>query len=214
MQSFPVVCCVACLVLGTGLRAGRALCAGAPTARWSSACRCAPATRPRASWRRCARRGAAIRPTSTWRWRWPWPTSIRPVPRAIRATSSYAQSTLQRWWSLPEPPAAVRTVRAIVLQYDHRFDDALADLAAAVRADPDDAVGLVLVHRDPPGARRSRWRAPVVPAAGRAGARAGGRCVPRADRCVDRSRGTRRRVAARGAAARTTTPILRCACGR
>ncbi len=52
----------------------------------------------------------------------------------------YAQSTLQRWWTLPEPPAAVRTVRAIVLQYDHHFDQALADLAAAVQANPDDAL--------------------------------------------------------------------------
>lgn len=52
----------------------------------------------------------------------------------------YAQSALQRWWNTPDAPASVRVVRAIVLQYDHRFDDALADLAAAVQADPDDAL--------------------------------------------------------------------------
>lgn len=52
----------------------------------------------------------------------------------------YAQSALQRWWNMPAPPAAVRVQRAIVLQYDHRFDAALADLAAAVAADPDDAL--------------------------------------------------------------------------
>ncbi len=51
----------------------------------------------------------------------------------------YAQSALQHWWREPEPPAPVRVMRAIVLQYDHRFDDALADLGAAVRAVPDDA---------------------------------------------------------------------------
>jgi hypothetical protein len=34
----------------------------------------------------------------------------------------------------------VRVVRAIVLQYDHRFDDALADLTAATQANPDDAL--------------------------------------------------------------------------
>lgn len=52
----------------------------------------------------------------------------------------YAQSALQQWWSLPDPPASVRVMRAIVLQYGHRFDDALADLAAAVQQDPDDAL--------------------------------------------------------------------------
>jgi Tfp pilus assembly protein PilF len=51
----------------------------------------------------------------------------------------YAQAALQPWWRDSSPPVAVRVMRAIVLQYDHRFDDALADLDAAVRADPDDA---------------------------------------------------------------------------
>jgi len=51
----------------------------------------------------------------------------------------YAQSALQHWWREPDPPAPVRVMRAIVLQYDHRFDDALTDLGAAVRAVPDDA---------------------------------------------------------------------------
>jgi Tfp pilus assembly protein PilF len=51
----------------------------------------------------------------------------------------YAQAALQHWWRANDPPAAVRVKRAIVLQYDHRFDDALADLNAAVQADPEDA---------------------------------------------------------------------------
>jgi len=51
----------------------------------------------------------------------------------------YAQSVLQHWWREPDPPAPVRVMRAIVLQYDHRFDAALEDLDAAVRAAPDDA---------------------------------------------------------------------------
>jgi Tfp pilus assembly protein PilF len=51
----------------------------------------------------------------------------------------HAQSALQHWWKLPDPPPSVRVMRAIVLQYDHRFDAALADLAAALQADPDDA---------------------------------------------------------------------------
>jgi tetratricopeptide (TPR) repeat protein len=51
----------------------------------------------------------------------------------------YAQSALQPWWREPNPPPPVRVMRALVLQYDHRFDDALADLGAAVQAQPDDA---------------------------------------------------------------------------
>lgn len=73
----------------------------------------------------------------------------------------YAQSALQRWWNLPDPPPAVRVQRAIVLQYDHRFDAALADLAAAVKADPDDALAwswstaIHLVRNNLDGARES-----------------------------------------------------------
>jgi predicted Zn-dependent protease len=51
----------------------------------------------------------------------------------------YAQAALQPWWTLPEPPPAVRVLRAVVLQFDHRFAPALADLQAALRAEPDNA---------------------------------------------------------------------------
>jgi tetratricopeptide (TPR) repeat protein len=73
----------------------------------------------------------------------------------------YAQSTLQPWWHLPDPPAPVRTLRAIVLQYDHRFDEALADLAAATQVNPDDALAwswasaIHLVRADLDGARQA-----------------------------------------------------------
>ena len=73
----------------------------------------------------------------------------------------YAQSTLQPWWNMPEPPAPVRTLRAIVLQYDHRFDAALADLSAATQAQPDDALAwswataIHLVRADVGAARQS-----------------------------------------------------------
>ncbi len=49
----------------------------------------------------------------------------------------YAQAALQPWWALPDPPVAVRVLRAQLLQFDHRFDEALADLDAAVAAQPD-----------------------------------------------------------------------------
>lgn len=48
----------------------------------------------------------------------------------------YAQAVLQPWWSLPHPPVAVRVLRAKLLQFDHQFDAALADLQAAVDEQP------------------------------------------------------------------------------
>ena len=50
----------------------------------------------------------------------------------------YAQAALAPWWQLPEPPPRVRVMRAILLQFNHQFDAAAADLRAAVQADPDD----------------------------------------------------------------------------
>jgi hypothetical protein len=41
-----------------------------------------------------------------------------------------AQAALTPWWSLSDPPAPVRLLRARVWQSQHRFDDALADLRA------------------------------------------------------------------------------------
>jgi tetratricopeptide (TPR) repeat protein len=163
MQSFPVVCCVACLVLGTGFARAEPyvpssdsevverlpLRAADPAARELAALR--------ASWRRDpANVDAAVALAMAYIDQ----AGAEGDPRYV----SYAQSTLQRWWSLREPPAAVRTVRAIVLQYDHRFDEALADLAAAVRADPDDALAwswstaIHLVRGNLDGARQSCQR--------------------------------------------------------
>lgn len=51
----------------------------------------------------------------------------------------YAQAALQPWWALTDPPVAVRVLRAMLLQFDHRFDPALADLDAAVAAEPGNA---------------------------------------------------------------------------
>ncbi len=51
----------------------------------------------------------------------------------------YAQATLQPWWALPDPPVPVRVLRAMLLQFDHRFDPALADLDGALAADPENA---------------------------------------------------------------------------
>jgi len=48
----------------------------------------------------------------------------------------YAQAALQPWWALAQPPVAVRVLRAQLLQFDHRFDAALADLDAALLQQP------------------------------------------------------------------------------
>jgi Tfp pilus assembly protein PilF len=48
----------------------------------------------------------------------------------------YAQAALAPWWDQPDPPVAARVMRAIVLQFGHRFDEAIADLDAALKQDP------------------------------------------------------------------------------
>jgi Tfp pilus assembly protein PilF len=51
----------------------------------------------------------------------------------------YAQAALAPWWNEAAPPVAVRVQRAVLRQYGHGFDDALADLDAAVLAEPGNA---------------------------------------------------------------------------
>lgn len=48
----------------------------------------------------------------------------------------YAQAALAPWWDLPSPPIDVRVTRAVLLQFSHQFDAALADLDAAIRENP------------------------------------------------------------------------------
>ncbi|WP_280151185.1 hypothetical protein [Piscinibacter sp. XHJ-5] len=48
----------------------------------------------------------------------------------------YAQAALAPWWNAADPPPAARVMRAILLQFGHEFDAAIADLDAALRADP------------------------------------------------------------------------------
>lgn len=47
-----------------------------------------------------------------------------------------AEAALAPWWKLPQPPAAVRLLRAVILQTTHRFDAALQDLQALTSQDP------------------------------------------------------------------------------
>jgi tetratricopeptide (TPR) repeat protein len=48
----------------------------------------------------------------------------------------YAEAALGRWWTEPAPPADLLVARALVKQYRHEFDAALADLAQAGAIDP------------------------------------------------------------------------------
>lgn len=88
----------------------------------------------------------------------------------------YAQAALQPWWALPAPPPAVRVQRAMLLQFDHQFEPALADLAAALAAEPGNPqawawqLAIQLVRADYAGARVSchRLRALAPPLVGAA----------------------------------------------
>jgi hypothetical protein len=53
--------------------------------------------------------------------------------------AGYAQAALQRWWVAPEPPPEVLLPRAVLRQFQHQFDPALADLGQLVREEPDNA---------------------------------------------------------------------------
>jgi hypothetical protein len=73
----------------------------------------------------------------------------------------HAQAALTPWFSLPDPPVAVRVLRAQILQFDHQFTPALADLDAALRLQPDlgDAWAwrgaILMVQADYAAARRN-----------------------------------------------------------
>lgn len=71
------------------------------------------------------------------------------------------QAALQPWWALPDPPVAVRVLRAQVLQFDHQFEPALADLAAVLVLEPNHTrawswqLAIQMVRGDYRGARTS-----------------------------------------------------------
>lgn len=125
---------------------------------------------------RAARRALAARPTSL-------PLALD-VARAALGRSrrdgdprelGVAQAALAPWWALAAPPAAVRLVRATVLQARHDFDAALQDLAAVAEAPsgamPGGGVGLGSTDdRQPSPAVRAQaqlTRAAVLRAVGR-----------------------------------------------
>jgi len=51
----------------------------------------------------------------------------------------YAQAALAPWWNEAAPPVGVRVQRAVLRQFGHEFTPALADLDAAVAAEPANA---------------------------------------------------------------------------
>ena len=81
----------------------------------------------------------------------------------------YAQAAMAPWWTEAAPPVAVRVQRAVLRQHGHQFDEALADLDAAVKAEPDNAeawawlAAIHLVRADYPAAARAcRGFAPLT----------------------------------------------------
>lgn len=53
----------------------------------------------------------------------------------------HAQAILSPWWDEPDPPPAILLLRATIRQHAHEFDAALADLDAALQAQPASAQG-------------------------------------------------------------------------
>ena len=90
-------------------------------------------------------------------WRYQAEAAATGEPRYM----GYIQATLQPWWTLPAAPAPVRVLRAVVLQFDHRFEAALSDLRAVLQQDPDDVtaaawqLAIQMVLADYAGARAS-----------------------------------------------------------
>ena len=72
-------------------------------------------------------------------------TAVALVRRYVEETAAegdpryigYGQAALAPWWSQPAPPPGVRVMRAVLRQFNHEFEPALADLAAAAREQPD-----------------------------------------------------------------------------
>ncbi len=50
--------------------------------------------------------------------------------------NGYAQAALAPWWDAAQPPTDVLVMRATLKQSTHNFDGAIADLDAAIKADP------------------------------------------------------------------------------
>jgi hypothetical protein len=73
----------------------------------------------------------------------------------------HAQAALAPWFGLADPPPGVRVLRAQILQFEHRFAPALADLDAVLRQQPDNAeawawrAAISMVQADYAAARRS-----------------------------------------------------------
>ena len=73
----------------------------------------------------------------------------------------YAQAALAPWWDMPQAPTDVRVLRAILHQFDHRFEEALVDLDAAIASQPNNVeawswrAAIHMVQANYPQARRS-----------------------------------------------------------
>ncbi len=83
----------------------------------------------------------------------------------------YAEAAIRPWSQAAEPPVEILVMRALLRQYRHEFDPALADLARAAERDPDNAeiwswrAAILQVQADYAGARTACARlAPLASA--------------------------------------------------
>lgn len=115
-----------------------------------------------------------------------------------------AQAALAPWWALPEPPPAVRVERAVLLQFEHRFDEALADLDAVLALEPDNAAAwswrtaILLVLARPEEARAGCQRLLVL-----SGSLLGQACLAQVDSLTGRATAAGQRLRAALDAARS-----------
>ena len=76
----------------------------------------------------------------------------------------YAQAALAPWWKEPNPSPEIRVERAVILQFNHHCEEALADLRAAVHAQPGNALAwawmaaIAMVQAQYPQAREACTR--------------------------------------------------------
>ncbi len=114
----------------------------------------------------------------------------------------YAQAALARWWKDPQAPTPVLLLRATILQSNHEFDAAVADLGLVLQREPRQRAGTADPRHGADGAGQVRACARRLHAPRRRRAVDLRRDLHRGDRRDDRQRVVRLRLGAEGTARR------------
>ncbi len=123
----------------------------------------------------------------------------------------YAQAALARWWKDPQAPTPVLLLRATILQSNHEFDAAVADLGLVLQREPGQRAGIADSRHGADGAGQVCAGARRLHAPRRRRAVDLRRDLHRGDRRDDRQRVVRVRFGAEGTARRcpASTPRRR-----